>query len=75
MGPGAVSVRFTISVTRKVLVNIGGLIGIYMENVIPGPHALLVPAFVTGSVGIFYMACRRLLKNYIKKPGLWSTIL
>ncbi|CAE7612362.1 unnamed protein product [Symbiodinium necroappetens] len=46
---------------------IGGLIGIYMENVIPGPRALLVPAFVTGSVGLFYMACRRLLKNYIKK--------
>ncbi|CAE7041418.1 unnamed protein product [Symbiodinium natans] len=45
---------------------IGGLIGIYMENVIPGPQALLVPASVTGSIGLFYMACRQLLKDYIK---------
>ncbi|CAE7665045.1 unnamed protein product [Symbiodinium microadriaticum] len=45
----------------------GGLIGIYMENVIPGPKALLVPASVTGSIGLFYMACRQLLKDYIKK--------
>ena len=45
----------------------GGLIGIYMENVIPGPQALLVPASVTGSIGLFYMACRQLLKDYIKK--------
>ena len=41
----------------------GGLIGIYAENIIPGPLALLVPAFVTGSMGLFYMACRQLLKD------------
>ena len=45
----------------------GGLIGIYMENIIPGPQALLVPASVTGSIGLFYMACRQLLKEFIKK--------
>ena len=46
---------------------IGGLIGIYVENMIPGPRALLLPAFVTGSAGLFYMACRQLLKDYMKK--------
>ncbi|CAE7472687.1 unnamed protein product, partial [Symbiodinium pilosum] len=46
---------------------IGGLIGIYAENIIPGPTALLMPASVTGSMGLFYMACRQLLKDYIKK--------
>ena len=45
----------------------GGLIGIYMENILPGPKALLVPAAVTGSAGLLYMACRQLLKDYIKK--------
>ena len=46
---------------------IGGLIGIYTENLVPGPKALLLPASVTGSLGLFYMACRQLLKDYIKK--------
>ncbi|CAJ1400011.1 unnamed protein product [Effrenium voratum] len=48
---------------------VGGLIGVYMENVIPGPptRALLLPAFFTGSLGLFYVACRQLLKDYIKK--------
>ena len=46
---------------------VGGLIGIYVENIVAGPKALLVPAFVTGSVGVTYMACRQLLKDYIKK--------
>ncbi|OLQ04588.1 hypothetical protein AK812_SmicGene12316 [Symbiodinium microadriaticum] len=41
--------------------------GIYMENVIPGPKALLVPASVTGSIGLFYMACRQLLKVELDK--------
>ncbi|CAJ1419653.1 unnamed protein product [Effrenium voratum] len=45
----------------------GGLIGIYMENLIPGPRALLVPAFFTGSLGLFYMAFRNLLKEHFKK--------
>jgi len=48
---------------------VGGLIGIYMENIIPGPpeRALLLPASFTGGLGVFYMACRRMLKDYIKK--------
>ena len=39
------------------------------ENIIPGPpqRALLLPATFTGSVGLFYMACRQILKDYIKK--------
>ena len=47
----------------------GGLFGVYMENIIPGPpqRALLLPAAFTGSVGLFYMACRQILKDYIKK--------
>ena len=45
----------------------GGLIGIYSENFVEGPRALLVPAFVTGSMGLTYMAFRQLLKDYIKK--------
>ena len=45
----------------------GGLIGIYTENLVPGPKALLLPASVTGTMGLFYMACRQLLKDYIKK--------
>ena len=45
----------------------GGLIGIYSENFVQGPRALLIPAFVTGSMGLTYMACRQLLKDYIKK--------
>jgi len=47
----------------------GGLIGIYMENIIPGPpqRALLLPASFTFSLGVFYMACRQVLKDYIKK--------
>jgi len=45
----------------------GGLFGIYMENVIPGPRALLLPAAFTGSLGLLYMACRRMMKDYIKK--------
>ena len=47
----------------------GGLVGIYMENIIPGPpqRALLLPACFTGSLGLFYMACRQILKDYIKK--------
>ena len=47
----------------------GGLFGVYMENIIPGPpqRALLLPATFTGSVGLFYMACRQILKDYIKK--------
>lgn len=47
----------------------GGLFGIYMENIIPGPpqRALLLPATFTGSLGLFYMACRQILKDYIKK--------
>ena len=43
---------------------IGGLIGIYVENIIPGPKALLLPASVTGSAGLFYLACRQLLKDW-----------
>ncbi|CAK8985341.1 unnamed protein product [Durusdinium trenchii] len=48
---------------------IGGLIGIYMENVVPSPpqRVLLLPATFTGSLGVFYMACRQILKDYIKK--------
>ncbi|CAE7281497.1 unnamed protein product [Symbiodinium natans] len=46
---------------------IGGLVGIYMENIVAGPKALLIPASVTGSMGLTYMACRQLLKDYIKK--------
>ncbi|CAJ1400013.1 unnamed protein product [Effrenium voratum] len=52
---------------------VGGLVGIYMENLIPGPptRALLVPAFFTGSLGLFYVAFRQLLKealmDYIKR--------
>jgi len=47
----------------------GGLFGVYMENIIPGPpqRALLLPATFTGSLGLFYMACRQILKDYIKK--------
>jgi len=47
----------------------GGLFGVYMENIIPGPpqRALLLPATFTGSLGLFYMACRQMLKDYIKK--------
>ncbi|CAE7226788.1 unnamed protein product, partial [Symbiodinium pilosum] len=45
----------------------GGLVGIYTENVVSGPRALLIPASITGSVGFAYMACRQLLKDYIKK--------
>ena len=47
----------------------GGLFGVYMENIIPGPpqRALLLPAAFTGSVGLFYMARRQILKDYIKK--------
>ncbi|CAE7240638.1 unnamed protein product [Symbiodinium sp. CCMP2592] len=45
----------------------GGLIGIYAENFVQGPRALLVPAFVTGSMGLTYMAFRQILKDYIKK--------
>ena len=41
--------------------------GIYTENVVSGPRALLIPASITGSVGFAYMACRQLLKDYIKK--------
>eukprot|EP00435_Cladocopium_sp_Y103_P034017 s410_g8.t1 len=45
---------------------VGGLFG---ENIIPGPpqRALLLPATFTGSLGLFYMACRQILKEYIKK--------
>ena len=34
------------------------------ENIIPGPpqQALLLPALFTGSLGLFYMACRQILK-------------
>jgi len=48
---------------------VGGLIGIYMENITPGPpeRALLLPASFTGGLGMFYMACRQVLKDYIKK--------
>mmetsp|Transcript_38694 Transcript_38694/g.89513 ORF Transcript_38694/g.89513 Transcript_38694/m.89513 type:complete len:359 (+) Transcript_38694:73-1149(+) len=45
----------------------GGLIGIYAENVLPGPRALLVPASFTGSAGLVYMAGRQLFKDYMKK--------
>eukprot|EP00438_Fugacium_kawagutii_P031670 Skav232899 [mRNA] locus=scaffold1477:198171:199193:- [translate_table: standard] len=47
----------------------GGLFGVYMEHVIHGPpqRALLLPATFTGSLGLFYMACRQILKDYIKK--------
>ena len=42
---------------------IGGVLGLYAENKLPGPHALLAPASVTGSLGIFYMTCRHVLKS------------
>jgi len=47
----------------------GGLIGVYIENIISGPpqRALMLPATFTGSLGLFYMACRQILKDYIKK--------
>eukprot|EP00434_Breviolum_minutum_P037003 symbB.v1.2.032795.t1/scaffold3986.1/size50362/3 len=47
----------------------GGLFGVYMENIIPGPpqRALLLPATFTGTLGLFYMVCRQMLKDYIKK--------
>eukprot|EP00438_Fugacium_kawagutii_P027559 Skav207078 [mRNA] locus=scaffold1909:484915:486107:+ [translate_table: standard] len=47
----------------------GGLVGVYTENIIPGPpqRALLLPATFTGSLGLFYMACRQILKDYIKR--------
>jgi len=47
----------------------GGLFGVYMENITPGPpqRALLLPATFTGTLGLFYMACRQILKDYIKK--------
>ena len=34
------------------------------ENIIPGPpeRALLLPASFTFSLGVFYMACRQVLK-------------
>ena len=36
------------------------------ENIIPGPpeRALLLPATFTGSLGLFYTACRQLLKDW-----------
>eukprot|EP00438_Fugacium_kawagutii_P005679 Skav227809 [mRNA] locus=scaffold948:134298:135137:+ [translate_table: standard] len=47
----------------------GGLLGVYVENIILGPpqRALLLPASFTGSLGLLYMACRQVLKDYIKK--------
>ena len=35
------------------------------ENIIPGPpqRALLLPATFTASLGLFYMACRQILKD------------
>eukprot|EP00439_Symbiodinium_sp_Y106_P081345 s85_g20.t1 len=38
-----------------------------VATALQGPRALLVPAFVTGSMGLTYMAFRQLLKDYIKK--------
>eukprot|EP00439_Symbiodinium_sp_Y106_P027670 s2749_g3.t1 len=46
---------------------IGGVLGLYAENKLPGPHALLAPASVTGSLGIFYMTCRHVLKSYLQR--------
>jgi len=46
---------------------VGGLAGIYEENFLEGPLALLVPAAFTGTVGLGYMAFRSTLKDYIKK--------
>lgn len=46
---------------------IGGLIGVYEENMMPGPRALLVPASFTGTLGVCYMALRKTLKEYIQK--------
>jgi len=46
---------------------IGGLIGVYEENMMPGPRALLVPASFTGTLGVCYMALRKTLKQYIQR--------
>lgn len=43
------------------------------ENIIPGPpqRALLLPASFTFSLGVFYMACRQVLKVGL---GRWSSV-
>eukprot|EP00439_Symbiodinium_sp_Y106_P067335 s1034_g11.t1 len=48
---------------RKLLV----LSGVYEENMMPGPRALLVPASFTGTLGVCYMALRKTLKQYIQR--------